>query len=369
MKEELLNIESLNVPLPIKGKLKQLSSSIDIVKQSGKGSNGWLFFGKNRIHNGTVAIKFYNWDNDPKYHAEPSNLAKINSVNVIQILDATFVDGEYAFFLTPYFEKGDLDEEISKGVKGNIRAISITRDILSGLTCLHSQSLLHRDIKPQNILLSDDEKAVIGDFGSVKRMPDNCTSISGSGHSLIYSPPESITSGQYSVTGDLYQVGIILYQFLGGHFPYEESKWLNSREFKKYMDITNDIDRQLFAKNQIKNKITRGRIIDISTLPSWVCEPLRRTISKACHIDPTKRFQSCSEFLAHLNNIRSRIHDWRIENGCPTRYGKTVYSIVYDNKKDKYYAVKNSGKTYRRDNSFNSSELNILVNEIDSKNI
>jgi serine/threonine protein kinase len=223
MKETNFSFETLDVPMSIKVKLLQLNQNIDFTKRSRKGSNGWLFFGRNRISNQKVAVKFYDWGGDPTYHAEPKNLAAIKSKNVIQILDASFVDRDYAYFLTPYYNHGDLDTEICSGIQGNIRAVSITRDILSGLSHLHAERLLHRDLKPQNILIGKYKRALIGDFGSVKKVPEERISVPGSGHSLIYTPPESITSGQYGISGDIYQVGIVLFQTLGGAFPYEES--------------------------------------------------------------------------------------------------------------------------------------------------
>ncbi|MBU0966253.1 MAG: serine/threonine protein kinase [Proteobacteria bacterium] len=365
MTEPNFNFDILDVPTPIKTKLLGLSKNIEITKRSRKGSNGWLFFGQNRIHKQKVAIKFYDWGGKAKYHAEPKNLATINSENVTQILDASFVDTDYAFFLTPYFENGDLDNEICNGIQGNLRAIAVSRDILSGLSHLHAQSLLHRDLKAQNILIGDDNKAVIGDFGSVKKIPQGNTSVPGSGHSLIYTPPESITSGLYGIPGDIYQVGIILFQMLGGRLPYEEYSWLNFRELKKYRAIPDDIDRQIFATKCIKKKIEKCKIVDLSTLPPWVCIPLRRTISKACNIDPGKRYQSCSEFLARLNFIRGQIHDWKIESGCPVRQGVNRHRVVYNTKKLYYFVQKDKGAGWRKDNSFQGKDLTELVSEIE----
>lgn len=359
------NFDLLDVPASIKVKLIELNESIEITKRSRKGSNGWLFFGQNRIYNQKVAIKFYDWGGVAKYHAEPENLAAINSENVVQILDASFVDSDYAFFLTPYFKNGDLDVEICNGIQGNIRALSVVRDILSGLSYLHSQNLLHRDLKAQNILIADDSKALIGDFGSVKRIPGGSSSVPGSGHSLIYTPPESITSGFYGMPGDIYQVGVVLFQLLGGRLPYEEYSWLNSRELKTYREIQNNIDSQLFAKECIKKKIKGCKIVDLSTLPPWVCTPLRRTISKACALNPDKRYQSCSAFLARLNSIRDQINDWIIENGYPVRQGIRKYRVVYDQKNERYFVEKNKGAGWRKDNSFNGQNLKDLVLKIE----
>jgi serine/threonine protein kinase len=365
MKKSNFNFYVLDVPESIREKLIELSTNIEITKRSRKGSNGWLFFGRNRIHKQKVALKFYDWGSEAKYHTEPKNLAAINSVNVINILDASFVDDEYAYFLTPYYKKGDLDAEICNGIRGNIRAVSVCRDILSGLSHLHAQNLLHRDLKAQNILISNDDKAIIGDFGSVKKIPEGDNAVPGSGHSLIYTPPESILSGLYGIAGDIYQVGVVLFQLLGGKFPYEESLWLNKSDLKKYRRIQDEIDRQIFATECIKKKIKRGQIIDLATLPPWICVPLRRTISRACNTNPEKRYQSCSEFLARLNQIRKQIHDWKIEDGCIVKEGACKYRILFDDKKSQYYVQKDKGSGWRKDNSIQGEELQNIVCKVE----
>ena len=365
MKKSNFNFDVFDVPVSIKEKLIELSTSIDINKRSRKGSNGWLFFGQNRIHKQKVALKFYDWSGEAKYHAEPKNLAAINSKNVIKILDASFVDSDYAYFLTPYCKKGDLDTEICNGIKGNIRAVSVARDILSGLSHLHAQNLLHRDLKAQNILIADDYKAIIGDFGSVKKIPEGNSTVPGSGHSLIYTPPESISSGLFGISGDLYQAGVVFYQILGGKFPYEESSWLNKSDLNRYRCIPDEINRQIFASECIKKKIKRGKIVDPTTLPPWVCVPLRRTISKACNVQPEKRYQSCSEFLARLNSIHDQIHDWKIKDGYPLRQGACRYRILFDNKKSQHFVQKDKGSGWRKDNSFQGQDLQAIVAEIE----
>lgn len=361
-----LNIQALTIPNPIKNKLLKLSVSIDFERKSRKGSKGWLFFGVNRISGQPVAVKFYDWGGDPLYHAEPRHLAEINSENVIQVFAAEQIDDNFAYFLTRYYPKGDLDEELCRGNLGSVRAINVTRDILSGLSHLHAKSLLHRDLKPQNIILSDEINALIGDFGSVKKVPEGCDTVPGSGHSLIYRPPESVSSGCYGFPGDIYQVGIILFQLLGGYLPYEESAWLNEKELREYRNMTDSIESQIYANDRIKEKIRKGRIVEISTLPAWVCTPLKRTISKACHVDPTKRYQSCAEFLAHIGVIRTRIKHWSYQDGCLTLEGPTIsYRLCFDQRNNKYYALKKRGSGWRRDNSLPPNTLAALVDHVE----
>lgn len=361
----ILNIDTVVAPSPIKQKLRELRTTISFEKQSRKGANGWLFFGTNVIHNQRVAVKFYDWGGDPAFHVEPRTLASINSANIISVLDAAFVDTDYAYFVTSYFPKGDLDETLSRGIIGNLRAINLTRDVLSGLSFLHAAKLLHRDLKPQNLFLSNEDHAVIGDFGSVKKIPDGHQTVPGSGHALVYRPPESVSSGVYGIPGDLYQIGIVMYQLLGGALPYEESAWLTSRELKKYRQLNDDIDKQIFANNIIKRRIVKGLVVDVSTLPPWVCTQLRRTISKACSVNPQNRFQSCADFLARIAAIRSKIHNWIIEDGCPTRINGSQYRIVPDTGSDLFRVQKRRGVDWRYDNSFNAATVRELVENIE----
>jgi eukaryotic-like serine/threonine-protein kinase len=365
MNEANFSFDILDVPQPIKDKLRDLSQSFEITKRSRKGACGWLFFGSNRINSQRVAIKFYDWGGDSRYHTEPLFLSTIKSDNVIPILDASFVDKEYAYFLTPYYERGDLDEEICRGVQGNIRALNVARDVISGLSHLHASRLVHRDLKPQNVLIDDRNHAVIGDFGSVKRIPDGDQNVPGSGHSIIYRPPESVLVGKYGIPGDIYQVGVVLFQLLGGNIPYEESSWLSAKELKKYRAIQDGVDKQVFANDCIKKRIAHGKVVDVSTLPPWVCVPLQRVISKACNADPAKRFSSCNEFLARLSSIRRDIHDWRIEGGFPVRHGKTKYRIQFDKIKSVHFVEKEKGAGWRRDNAFIGQTISSLVKEVE----
>ena len=152
---------------------------------------------------------------------------------------------------------------------------------------------------------------------------------------------------------------------LGGRLPYEEHSWLNSIELKKYRGLQNEVDRQIFATECIRNKIQKCKIVDVSSLPPWVCRPIRYTISAACNIDPDKRYQSCSAFLARLSNIRTQIHNWYLESGYPTRQSIGRHRIVYDSKKKEYFVQKDKGAGWRKDNSFQGESLIDLVPEID----
>lgn len=361
----LLYIDGISAPDEIKLSLKALSKNISFSREVTKGANGHLFFGTNRILEKEVAVKFYYWGSDKIYHAEPRNLAAIKSSNILKIHDAALIDNDWAYFVTEYCINGDLDDHISSSLFSNLSAMDLVSGVLSGLSHLHANRFLHRDLKPSNVYLDDTHQAVIGDFGSLKIIPNGVNVIPVSSNSILYLPPESISSLTYSDKGDLYQVGIVLYQLLGGFLPYDEFSWMSKQELKHYNELSDRVDRSIFVDQCIKLKITKGKILNLKTLPAWVPDSLKRVIRKATNIDPSKRFQSSTAFKTELHRLRPNIPDWYIDNGVPHLKAKTSYKII-DNESELIVQKKRNGD-WRQDNSFESDNISDLIKEINKK--
>ncbi|WP_268798559.1 serine/threonine protein kinase [Pseudomonas huanghezhanensis] len=359
-------IDNVNAPPNIKAQLNALSKDIRFTREITKGGNGYLFFGENRILKNEIAVKFYYWGGDAKYHAEPSTLAAIEAPNILQVKNAGLLDGEWAYFVTPRCPNGDLDDVLEKTEFGNLQAVERTMQILNGVTHLHQRRYLHRDLKPSNIYAGEDGRSIIGDFGSIKYMPEGLNSIPASSHAVLYRPPESIDTNSYGFGGDIYQCGIILYQLLGGYLPYEEMAWLNKAEKLEYGRQASRADKSIFIDTCIRDKIQRGKILDVSSLPSWVPDNLRRTIRKATHIDPIKRYLSASSFHTHLNNIKSKIPDWSVVGGQPVLRGATSFRICNDDG-SLYVQKSKHGGDWRRDNSITGDSISEIVKEVEAK--
>ncbi|SMP71402.1 protein kinase domain-containing protein [Anoxynatronum buryatiense] len=356
-------IECLSAPDKIKNQLRSLSVDIEFTREGTKGANGYLYFGENRILHTKVAVKFYYWGGDTRFHAEPSALGKLAGENILPINTAGLLDGEWAYFVTPYCQNGDLDDLLDNSCIGNIEAINRTCQILSGVGVLHAHRYVHRDLKPANIYIGDNYQSIIGDFGSVKHIPEGQSSIPASSHAVLYRPPESVETSSYGFEGDIYQCGLVLFQLLGGSLPYEETFWLNRLQRKKYDELTNEVDRAIYADQCIKARIVSGRIVDISTLPPWVPDVLKRIIRKATHIDPLRRFQSISAFHVTLNNNRARVQDWCITDGAPHLQAQPQFKVCEEN--GQYFVLKSrDGCNWRRDNSFKGNSIDELVKEI-----
>jgi eukaryotic-like serine/threonine-protein kinase len=357
-----LYIDGINAPLEIKKALRALSKNIAFSKEDIKATNGHVFFGTNRITEKNVAVKFCYWGGKAEFHAEPNQLAQIEADNVLKIQDAALLDNKWAYFVTPNCVNGDLDALLEITSLGNLAAIDYTYQILSGLSHLHAKRFLHRDIKPANIYISDDDKAVIGDFGSVKKIPEGASSIPASSHSLLYRPPESITNNSYGIMGDIYQVGIVLYQLAGGVLPYDGREWLSRRELEHYESIALSHDQSDFVDQCVRSRIVSGRVLNISSLPPWVPSTLKRLIRKACHVDSAQRFANSSSFMAKLHELRPSILDWRVVDGSPVLFGNTSYRII--ERQNTLGVQKRTTTDWRNDNGFAGKTIEELVDEI-----
>lgn len=321
-----IDIGALDIEDSIKAALLQMSSHVIVDGFDTKGANGYSFFGTNTMLDRRIALKFYYWGSDKDTFAEPKRLAELQSEHVLPIFDAAPIDDEWAYFSTPFCDHGDLDKAIVMRRFGNIQAIDAVIQILSGTSYLHSQGFVHRDLKPSNIFVDVNGKHLIGDFGSVRKVTDDWAT-SSSAHSLIYRPPESF-SNKYHKTGDIYQIGMLLYQLLGGRLPYEERAYLSEKEKQIYDAIGNSFERQMYARNIIEKRIMKGKILDQTTLPAWVPSSLKTIIRDACRTDWSMRYQSCAEMLASLTQCRSRVLPWQLIETNPTLLTTPSFRVV-----------------------------------------
>jgi eukaryotic-like serine/threonine-protein kinase len=360
-----LYIEGSSAPLEIKSSLLALSKNIEFHREDSKAANGHVFFGTNRVTGTPVTLKYYYWGGKAEYHAEPRQLAQINAQNVLKILDAGLIDAKWAYFMTPTCSGGDLDLVLESSPLGVKTALEYTYQALAGLSHLHGGRFLHRDLKLANLYLTEGGSVVIGDFGSVKRLPEAASSIPASSHSLAYRPPETIVTNSYGIPGDIYQCGLVLYQLLGGTLPYDGLTWLSKRELAQLETLATPLDKEDFVDRCIKAKIVAGRATDLNSLPPWVPKPLRRIITKACHVDAAQRFQSASAFMAKIHELRPSVPDWQVIEGSPTLIAKTSYRIVAS--EDGYSAQKRAGADWRNDHTIGGETIEDLVESIAKK--
>jgi len=305
----MVDIADPRLPSAIRVSLARQAESVEFDSSSDKGANGYLFFGRCRLTDRRVALKFHDWSEGEDTVPEPKHLAELDSRHVIQVLGAEIVGDGWASFQTPFMERGDLDAWISEGHHSYKRAMGFTFDVLGGLSTLHEARLVHRDLKPANIFLGE-EGAVIGDFGSVRRLPEGSDDVTASRHAVLYRPPESFDSSRYGFSGDIYQVGMVLYQLLGGELSYDGASYMNREECSAFHHAPDDFERQRIENGAIKRRAQAGALLQGSTLPPWVSGSVRKTVSRACNPRPDKRFPSCAAFMDKLRRAMTSQLDW-----------------------------------------------------------
>lgn len=338
---------------------------IEVSQYIRRGCNGDVYFGRRKKMGDEVVLKFY-WSH-PNYDSteEAVILKNIKHDNILEIYDLRFLPPYYAYFLTPKISGGDLQGIIDTRRLSSRESLEIISGILLGLTELHSaHNLVHRDLKPGNILINlSDGQPIIADLGAIKKIDkaDGCVTASKS--TYLYLPPESVKNNEYYFQSDIYQVGIIMFQLLGGCFPInEQQRWLTKREFKKMESIKNTTEKYNQFEKIIEEKIVKGIIADTNTLPYYLDSGFKRVLNKALNLKYDKRFNNTSLFLKEIHHLQRNCPDYFDE---PDRLiikhegGKQFQ--IYQNKKKEIVLEKSiANGLWRKDNSHNGSVKSAL---------
>lgn len=147
-------------------------------------------------------------------------IAELEHPNIVQIYDLGVSD-DHAHIAMEYLPGGNLKQKIESGILES-DAVDYTRQIAGALADLHSVGILHRDLKPGNIMLREDDSIALIDFGLAKRMPVD-REITGRGQIIgtpYYMSPEQGRGRDVDERSDVYSLGVIFYEMLTGEKPY-----------------------------------------------------------------------------------------------------------------------------------------------------
>ena len=352
-----------DLPQEVQESLKGLEEHYESFQEVNKGANGYLFLAKNKISEQEVAIKFYAGEEGLHQHDEPKQLAAITSQNVLPILDVRVVAEDWGYFITPKCHEGDLDNLIKNSPSAHL-AIDTALGICNGVSEIHSAGMLHRDLKPGNIVI-DDGQPKIADFGSVKAFENGEDSITASRHSILFRPPESFASDRYTVKGDIYQVGLLIYQLLGGLLPYDGKSYLNKIEARKYNQIDDLVDKTIFIDQVIRKRSEAGTLVDFNTLPPWVNPSVKRCLKSILHPNPDNRLPTIAEVAAVLTQMRSSMKDWCYVEDVITLYGPGHVIEIHQTKDGDFAAFKKKNKgAFRMISKMKDPKASNLIKEL-----
>ena len=200
-----------------------------IVQPIATTSRGWVSLATDETTQQTVVIKFVRISGDAdasmlkRFNHEHAILSRSRNANVIRVFKRGLVEN-CAFIAMEYCGGGDLSQQIKRGIQA-AEAVGYLAQMMRGLRAVHGYGILHRDIKPTNLLLREDGTLVLTDFGIERYISDNLhlTSTRTLVNDLNYVSPESIRPGEFDVRSDLYSAGVVLYHMLTGTTPFRST--------------------------------------------------------------------------------------------------------------------------------------------------
>ncbi|MDO5391712.1 MAG: Stk1 family PASTA domain-containing Ser/Thr kinase [Eubacteriales bacterium] len=198
----------------------------EVVSKIGTGGMANVYKAKDHKLNRFVAMKVLKQEfrEDTtfikKFKTEAQSAAGLTHPNIVNVFDVGEDDGIH-YIVMELVEGITLKDYISKKGKLSVKeATSIAIQVSMGLEAAHSHGIIHRDVKPQNIIISTDGKVKVTDFGIARAASSNTISSNVMG-SVHYSSPEQVRGGYSDEKSDIYSLGITLYEMITGRVPFE----------------------------------------------------------------------------------------------------------------------------------------------------
>ena len=269
-----------------------LGNRYEIIRKIGDGGMAFVYEAKDRLLNRIVAVKVLRpefVDDEEflaKFKREAEAVANISHPNIVNVYDVG-CDGKVNYIVMEYVDGQNLKEIIkNEGTLDEYTALDITKQIAKALGAAHKKGVIHRDIKPHNILISSEGRNVkVADFGIAKAATNstmtNIGSIIGSVH---YFSPEQAKGRSVKNNADLYSLGIVLYEMLLGKVPFKGDSPISIA----LQHINEDIEFSLEEKTQIPQSI-------------------RTLIKKLTEKSPEDRYQSSEEVIEDIEYIEQNI--------------------------------------------------------------
>lgn len=200
-----------------------------ISKKIGEGGMASIYLAEREEDGIQVVLKVLNLKEQDdssllrRFMREYKLIAQLEHPNIVEIYERAFAS-DFAYIAMEYFGYGDLAERLKQGLDSRT-AIDYLHQISEGLGAAHAQGIVHRDMKPANILFRSENSLAITDFGIAKetqtvQVQKQLTLDGALMGTLYYISPEQILGGEADQRSDLYSLGVIMYKMLTGNHPY-----------------------------------------------------------------------------------------------------------------------------------------------------
>jgi serine/threonine protein kinase len=226
-----------------------------------------------------------------RFKTEAKSLARLEDKNIVNVY--ALRETEYGLFMVmEYVHAKTISEWLREKGKFTVKeTIEISRQILHAINCVHKANVIHRDIKPNNILLTDEGVVKVMDFGLAKVVQEQGSQVTvtqTAAGTLYYMSPEQVKgSRDIDRRTDIYSLGMTIYEMLTGRNPFEKSE----------------------SEFSIQKRIVEGKIPSPKNYNAGIPGQLIKFILKAIEKDPDKRFQNISEMEEALSKIEYQKND------------------------------------------------------------
>ncbi|HCK72455.1 MAG TPA: serine/threonine protein kinase [Planctomycetaceae bacterium] len=259
----------------------------------GTGAYGEVWVGTNVNTGSKVAIKFFSHESGVNWNLLAHEVEKLVSLAtdryVVQLLEVGW-ESSPPYYVMEYLEEGSLDQYIDKHHPVDIEsAVSVFREIALGLSHAHRKGILHCDLKPANILLDNDQRPRLADFGQSRLSHDQSPALG----TLFYMAPEQADMKAVpDVRWDVYALGALLYCLLEGEPPYRSGD--RTREIEQSESLVGRLEmyRSLFTDLPAPSKTLTRTDVDPA---------LREIIDQSLAISPEDRLSTPQEILNKLD--------------------------------------------------------------------
>lgn len=218
-----------------------------------------------------------------RFKNEASTLAHLQHPNIVGLFD--YLEDESGMYLIMEYvegvELGDYTSKVTGPMPENI-AVPIITQVLSAFSYAHSKGIVHRDVKPANILITKDGSVKILDFGIARILGEGNSNLTKTGTQMgtvYYMSPEQVQGKKVDIRTDIYSLSITFYQMLTGVNPYKD----------------------LHTEYEVYSRIVKDDLPPASNVYPGVPKYLETILNRALQKEPADRFQNCDEFYQAVN--------------------------------------------------------------------
>ena len=320
---------------------QKINDRYQVIRSIGEGGMANVYLAYDTILDRNVAVKVLRGDlaTDEKFvrrfQREAMSASALSHPNIVEMYDVGEDDGNY-FIVMEYIDGKTLKNLIKKrGALTVAEVVDIMLQLTSAISCAHDSYIIHRDIKPQNVMILDDGRVKITDFGiAIASNASELTQTNSVMGSVHYLPPEQAYGAGATAKSDIYSLGILMFELLTGKLPF---KGENAVEI---------------ALKQMKEQIP-----SVCAMNPEIPQSIENVILKACAKNPKNRYANVKDMY---NDIKTALDEDRI-NETKQTYKFSEDDLDETKKIESLSEVKKNKKKETKEEDSTEKKMNLAL--------